>query len=52
MFRAITVGRVVVDDDLLGDDVDDQRVGRRHIKAARLSDDANTGVRGEILVQG
>lgn len=45
-------GRVVVDDDLLGDDVDNQRVGRCHVEAAWLSDDANTGVHGEILVQG
>lgn len=51
--QSITVrGRVVVDDDLLGDDVDNQCVGRCHVEAAWLSDDANTSIYGEILVQG
>lgn len=49
--KLITV-RVLVHDDFLGNDVDNKCVGRSHIKAPWFSNDPDTSVDGEILVQG
>lgn len=49
----ITVrGCVVIHDDLLSNDVDNQRISRGHIKASRLSNDLNIRVGREVLLQG
>lgn len=51
--KATTVGgRVLIHDDLLGNDVDHQRVSRGHVEAAWLGDDPHASVSGEILIQG
>lgn len=48
----ITVrGRLLIHDDLLGNDVYNQCVSRSHIKAPWLSDDLNSSVNREILFQ-
>lgn len=51
--KPITIrDRLLVHDDLLGNDVDNQCISRGHIKAPWLSNDLNSSVSREILFQG